>query len=129
MEHLTSIYGIKYRFTTAYHPSTNGLVECCNKEVSRALKKFCEGTFAAWNNWIPLVQLKFNKIISVQIESAEFSLMFGGSFNGFENFSTVPVSINLSSATDKIVQVWRNFRATILSEIAAHNLSAKKSQE
>lgn len=29
-----------------------------------ALKKFCEGTYAAWNQWLPLVQLELNEAIS-----------------------------------------------------------------
>jgi hypothetical protein len=66
-------------------------------------------------------------IISTKIESTGFSLMFRRNFNGFEDFSTVLVSTNLSSVTEKIVQAWKDFRATILSGIAVHNLSTKKS--
>jgi transposase InsO family protein len=61
---LTIMYEIDHRLTTAYHPSANGLVERKNKEISRALKKFCEGTYTAWNNWLLLVQLSLNEGIS-----------------------------------------------------------------
>src|SRR5690348_5638690 len=45
LEAMKIIYGIDHRLSTAYHPCANGLVERQNKEVSRALKKFTEGTY------------------------------------------------------------------------------------
>jgi hypothetical protein len=57
-------------------------VERENKKVSRALKKFCEGAYAVWNN----VQLILNERISQRIESSEFALIFGRIFNGFKTF-------------------------------------------
>jgi len=43
------MYGIDLRLITAYHPSANSLVKYRNKEIKKSLKKFTEGTYAAWN--------------------------------------------------------------------------------
>ena len=61
---LTTIYGIDHRLITAYNPRANGGVERANKETSRSLKKFCDGTYVAWDEWLPLVQLSLNEHIS-----------------------------------------------------------------
>ena len=43
------IYGIDYRLTTAYHLSTNRLVERMNKEVLKLIKKYTKDIYAAWD--------------------------------------------------------------------------------
>ncbi len=39
---MTIIYSMEHQLSTAYHPSTNGLVKRRNKEVGKLLKKFTE---------------------------------------------------------------------------------------
>ena len=93
---MTVVYGIEHRLITAYHPSANGLVERMNREVSRMLKKYTKGTYAAWNLWILLVQLSVNESISQRTNSTPFSLMFGRKFNNFVDFSKIDGSTALS---------------------------------
>jgi transposase InsO family protein len=57
---LTELYGIEHRLITAYHPSANGLVECCNKDVKIMLRKYMSGEAGNWELWLPLVQLCIN---------------------------------------------------------------------
>ena len=106
---LTIMYGVEHRLSTAYHPNTNGLVERHNKEVSKALKKFTEGTYAAWNNWLPLIQISLNEAISQRTGSAAFSLMFGRKFNGFRDFTDVKMDPNKDDNVSKVIQKWDQF--------------------
>jgi hypothetical protein len=48
MKAMTIIHGIDHKLITVFHLSANGQVESRNKEVSKALKKFTKGTYAAW---------------------------------------------------------------------------------
>jgi hypothetical protein len=42
------IYEIDHKLIIAYHLSTNEQVERRNKEISKVLKKFTEGTYIVW---------------------------------------------------------------------------------
>ena len=44
--HLT---GTKHQISTAYHPQTNGLVECYNQTLQRSLIKLCNDKQSDWD--------------------------------------------------------------------------------
>ena len=44
---LINLTGIEHRISSPYHPQTNGLDECTNQTLTRALTKFSE----AKENW------------------------------------------------------------------------------
>ncbi|MGH2639393.1 MAG: integrase catalytic domain-containing protein, partial [Rhabdochlamydiaceae bacterium] len=98
---LNSLYGVDNRLTTPYHPRANGLVERKNKEVSRMLKKYMEGSPEHWESWLPLVQLSINAAFSKRTKSAPFSLMFGRQFNGFGDFSDTDTCEDIVEAAEK----------------------------
>jgi transposase InsO family protein len=62
---LMKLYGVDHQLITPYYPA-NRLVKQRNKKVERVLKKFTMGMYAAWNEWIPLVQISFNEAVSKQ---------------------------------------------------------------
>jgi hypothetical protein len=125
---MTVVYGIEHRLITAYHPSANGLVERMNREVSRMLKKYTEGTYAAWNLWIPLVQLSVNESISQWTNSIPFSLMFGRKFNNFVDFSKIDGS-TASSVPEKTIQSWNIFQESVLPALNKRTEEVKEKQE
>jgi transposase InsO family protein len=128
MKTLSVMYGIDHRLTTAYHPSANGLVERMNKEVSKALKKYTEGTYAAWDEWMPLVQIGLNESINRRTGSTPFSLMFGRKFNGFKDFDGIEGSPNLESS--KIVEsAWKQFKDVVLPSLEKRVANVKDKQE
>ena len=126
---LTMLYGIDHRLSTAYHPRANGLVERRNKEVSKTLKKFTEGTYAAWQDWLPLVQISLNEAISQRTGSAAFALMFGRKFNGFYDFSKVEEIEDWNGAFIEVKEEWNKFKDAVLPGLEKRVLEVKKSQE
>ena len=129
MQTLTVIYGIDHRLTTAYHLSANGLVERMNKEVSRSLKKYTEGTYAAWDEWMPLVQIGLNEGINQRTGSTAFSLMFGRKFNNFRDFSEINGNSNLELATNQVKKAWKEFKEVVLPGLEQRVSNVKKKQE
>jgi transposase InsO family protein len=129
MKSLTVIYGIDHRLSTSYHPNTNGLVERQNKEVSRSLKKYVEGTYASWDDWIPLVQVGLNESINTRTGSAAFALMFNRKFNGFRDFSKVNTPQDFNKIFSQVQDTWKNFKTSVLPGILARTKLIKSQQE
>ena len=129
MQSLTAIYGIDHRFSTAYHPNTNGLVERQNKEVSRSLKKYVEGSYASWDDWLPLVQVGLNESINSRTGSAAFALMFNRKFNGFRDFSKVNTSSDFDKIFSQVQETWKKFKFAVLPGILARTKAVKAQQE
>jgi len=130
MKTLSVIYGIDHRLSTAYHPSANGLVERVNKEVGRALKKYTEGTYAAWDDWLPLVQIGLNEGINQRTGSSAFSLMYGRKFNNFHDFSHVKGGDTADNKAPKDVEkAWKQFREIVLPSLNKKVSEMKNKQE
>ncbi len=93
------------------------------------MRKFCEGTFGAWQDWLPLVQISLTDAVSKRTGTAAFSLMFGRKFNDFRDFSNV----ELPSDTDKVFvdvkQHWDQFKKLVLPAIEKKTKAVKAKQE
>ena len=86
IKQLTELYGVQHRLITPYHPRANGLVERKNKEISRMIKKYIQGSSGAWEHWLPVVQLALNAKINHRTKSSPFSLMYSRPFNDFVDY-------------------------------------------
>jgi len=126
---MTELYGIEQRLTTAYNPRANGLVERKNKEVSRSLKKFIEGAFGNWDDWMPLVQVSLNEAIGARTKSSAFSLMHGRKFNGFFDFSKTEMTDDIDRVMGQRERAWEEFREIVLPGILDRTKNVKTTQE
>jgi transposase InsO family protein len=86
---LTEILGIDKRVTTAYHPRANGVAERHVRSMKDLLKKELKGLVADWDLHLPKVQLIMNTRVASLHGSTPFSLFYGRSFPGFEDFKSV----------------------------------------
>ncbi|KAJ8713809.1 hypothetical protein PYW08_007429 [Mythimna loreyi] len=55
-----SYFGAKSRFTTAFHPQTNGLVESFNKLLCQMLSMYVSADQRNWCSYVPLVCYAYN---------------------------------------------------------------------
>jgi hypothetical protein len=79
------------------------------------LKKYFQGATEKWHQWLPLVQLAINTMISERTKSSAFSLMFGRPFNGFEDYvNTVPGS---TAGIEKCINQWMSFHNQVIPKI------------
>ena len=126
---MTKLYGIEHRLITAYNAHADGLVERKNKDVEQILRKYLEGAFGAWDDWLPMVQIAVNDAINQRTKSAPFSLMFGRKFNGFRDFGDVKSIRNWDKVFADVVGSWKMFREAILPGIFKRTMSFKNKQE
>jgi hypothetical protein len=66
------------------------------------LKKFTEGIYVVWQQWLPLVQISLNETISERTESIAFALIYNRRFNGFKDFNRVISTENWNKAFENI---------------------------
>ena len=125
---MTTLYGIEPRLSAAYNPRTNGLVERRNKDISLALKKFMEGNYGGWDDWLPLVQISLNQAIGRRTNSSAFELMFNRQFNGLGDFSEVTQVDDVDSIIHKHQDSWKLFRDAVLPGLKTRVAQVKREQ-
>jgi len=127
MTALTTLHGIESRLSAAYNPRTNGLVERKNKDISLALKKFIEGGYGGWDDWLPLVQISLNQHIGRRTGFSAFDLMFNRPFNGLSDFQEATEE-DLDQMLEKNKEAWTLFRDAVLPglKIRVTNIKAEQ---
>ena len=125
---MTTLYGIEPRLSAAYNPRTNGLVERRNKDVESSLKKFMEGAYGGWDDWLPLVQVSLNQANNRRTGSAAFDLMFDRPFNGLGDFSEVCCVDDVDSIIHKHREAWQLFQDAVLPGLKIRITQVKKEQ-
>lgn len=68
---------IKHKFSSPYHPQTNGLVERFNGTLVRALKKLAMNFSRNWDDHIPAVLFAYRTRSHSTIGISPFELMYG----------------------------------------------------
>ena len=60
MAHLSRLCGIEQRFTSGYHPQTNGLTERMNRTINNMLAKFVSENQMDWDELLPALVWSYN---------------------------------------------------------------------
>jgi PAS domain-containing protein len=72
---------IEKRYSTAYHPSGNGIAERSVQIMKRTLAKLIDGCTEDWSLYLPITQLLINNRVSKALQSTPFSLFFARDMN------------------------------------------------
>ena len=73
---LHSLTGTEQRLTSAYHPQTNGLVDCQNRTIKDSLIK-CLKDISNWVGCIPSVRFTYNTSKHFSTTYTPFEIMYG----------------------------------------------------
>ena len=71
---LAELFEIKWTYTSAYHPMTNGLVESKNSYILQALHAYCKGQQDDWPELLPGIMMAYRSTPATQ--STDFSPFF-----------------------------------------------------
>ncbi|EFA13184.1 Transposon Ty3-G Gag-Pol polyprotein-like Protein [Tribolium castaneum] len=74
---LLRIMGSARQFTTAYHPSCNGLTERCNKTLADMLSMFTNTNQTDWDEFLPHVTFAYNTARQDTTKMSPFMLVYG----------------------------------------------------
>ena len=128
MKAMTTLHGIEPKLSATYNSRTNGLVERRNKDVSLALKKFMEGAYGCWDDWLPLVQMSLNQLIGKRTGSAAFDIMFNQPFNGLGDFRKVKTIDDLDKMVMQNKDAWKIFKEAVIPGLKARVAQVKREQ-
>ncbi|GFW45000.1 retrovirus-related Pol polyprotein from transposon 412 [Trichonephila clavipes] len=74
---LVDLCNIDHRFTTAYHPQTNGLTERFNKTLADMLSMYVDVEQKNWNEILPFVTFAYNTVKQETTGFTPFYLLHG----------------------------------------------------
>ena len=76
-EKLNDLLKIKHRFTTSYHPQTNGVVERVNREISKSLAILVNQEGLEWTKLLQSVAFAFRTSYHSVLGLSPYKLLFG----------------------------------------------------
>lgn len=77
MAHLTKLCGITQKFTSGYHPQTNGLTERFNRTIQELLSKFVNPQQTNWDELLPATVFAYNRSIHSSTGYTPFEMIHG----------------------------------------------------
>ena len=95
---LMQVFGIKHRFTTAYHPQANGLDERLNQTLINSLAKFAQENRNMWDDKLQEVVYAYNTAVQESTKHTPFEAMFG-------RVARLPVDFNVATFYDADAKV------------------------
>lgn len=118
--------GTQLRFSTAYHPQTDGQSERTNQSVEVMLRCLCTEYGHDWADKLPRVQFALNNSVQVSTQYTPAHLMFGfqprSAMDVFAQ-STQPAPGDNASATDMFTQMQKDL------SLAKHHLELAKRRQ
>ncbi|CAL9238184.1 unnamed protein product, partial [Arabidopsis halleri] len=74
---LFRVNGVDLRFSTAYHPQTDGQTEATNKTLETYLRCMTSDAPSTWSKWLPLAEWWYNTTFHSAIKSTPFEIIYG----------------------------------------------------
>ena len=74
---LWHMMGIKLKFSTAYHPQTNGQTEVVNRSLGNLLKCLIGENVKTWESILPIAKFSYNNSINRSIGMSPFEVVHG----------------------------------------------------
>ena len=77
MKELCTQLGIQQNLSTAYHPQTNGQVECSHQEMETFLHHYVNHLQDDWEDWLAIAEYQYNDKVHTSTRHMPFYLNYG----------------------------------------------------
>jgi len=114
--------GMRSTFTTAYHPSCNGLTERLNKTLADMLSLYCISDQTEWCSYLPFVTFAYNTAKQETTQLSPFQLVFARDF-------TLPLDASLLDSNDDLDSHELRKKALLLRATAVENIHKKQEKD
>lgn len=74
---LFRVHGVDLRFSTAYHPQTDGQTEVTNKTLETYLRCMTADAPHTWSKWLPLAEWWYNTTFHSSIKCTPYEVVYG----------------------------------------------------
>ncbi|CAM8908644.1 unnamed protein product [Rhodiola kirilowii] len=74
---LFRVHGVDLKFSTAYHPQTDGQTEVTNKTLETYLRCMTSEAPQTWSKWLPLAEWWYNTTFHTAIQSTPYEIVYG----------------------------------------------------
>ncbi|KAL8151213.1 hypothetical protein V2J09_021021 [Rumex salicifolius] len=71
------VHGVDLRFSTSYHPQTDGQTEITNKTLETYLRCMTADNPASWSKWLPLAEWWYNTNFHTAIQCSPYEILYG----------------------------------------------------
>ena len=120
LNELARIFRIDKSCTTAYHPQSNGCIECMHHTLTEHLKKYMEN-LNNWSRWVPICQNTYNCTENEASNYTPHELVFGQKPRTPSSF---PAKEQVLTYSDYITDLINNL--SMMQTLAAMNIVQAK---
>ncbi|QRW01138.1 Retrotransposable element Tf2 protein [Ceratobasidium sp. AG-Ba] len=106
---------IKPRFSTAYHPETDGISERTNQWVEGFLRTFCNYRQDDWTKWLPIAEFCHNNHVNSATGQTAFETVYGtmprwNMLKGDQEERDTPAAYSMKK---KMKKIWDEAKASM----------------
>ena len=129
---LMSVFDIKHKMTTLYHPQANGLDERYNQTLVNSLAKYVQGKHNQWDEMLSEVVYAYNTAIQESTKYSPFEAMFGRKaklpvdFNSKEHYSPEKLVREYEEASEDLLTEIQTKRSELEEVITTNKISSGK---
>jgi len=99
---------IQHRYSSAFHPQTDGQTERANRVIEEVLRHFLDGTHRNWEELLPMVAFSINNAKSQSTGASPFFLNFGR-----HPVSGFPIDFSASQPLPALHVIFQNMSDTL----------------
>ena len=98
---------VKLKFTTAYHPRSNGGAEAVNKQIGSTLSRYTNEFGSNWSSYLPVIQLAINSRVHASTRLSPYFVQFGRNPN-------LPVMSIETQQNETATRIMKNIQKAIV---------------
>jgi hypothetical protein len=127
IEKMLTATGMDRRASSAYQPTSQGLVEKFNCSLADMLRKLAESNTDSWDKFLPFALLAYRTKRHESTKFSPYSLVFGREPNHFEDWTLENPKNEVNELIQRTLQIKKLFEETLPS--AKENLKKAKHRQ